>query len=547
MIQKVCLPFLFLVLFLLSGACTTKSDIDFQKYQAYRNKGDALFKTIQLDSAYYYYNLAKESLNESKDENHTYVLLQMANIQQHIGDFFGSEETVTEALTHTNDTIYKPYLYNMLAVAYDKQKKFDDALIYYKKAYATFKNSTAKAIAQNNIGLIYREKKQYYKAIAQLQPLLKNKYLKSDKDQMARVMDNLGYVQFKLDNAAGFSNLSGSLQIRDSLQDVIGSIASNLHMAEYFKDSDLSKSKAYATTALKLSKKVNSPDDERTSLKWLIESSDDKDIKKYFSVYTKIDDSLNLARNSAKNQFAKIKFDSTTALKNLEIEKANKALYLFLFIVAVGAAVLLFFWTRNSNSIKLRMVSYQTETRIAKTIHDELANDVFQAMSFAETQDLKDADKKESLLQSLDTIYTRTRNISQQNGEIPTDAKFGIALTDLLNSFNSDKVSVILNNKGIDWYGVKKESKIALYRVIQELMVNMKKHSQSSIVVIGFESKGNHIQFTYSDDGKGMLQPQNNKKGLHNVETRIDAIKGTVIFESETDKGFKAKITIPKK
>jgi len=546
MIHKVHLPFLYLLLLVFSLSCTRQAPNDLAKFQVLKTKGEGLYEKTKFDSAYYYYNLARESLNGSKDENHTYVLLQMGTIQQHIGDFFGSEETVTEALSHTKDTIYKSYLYNMLAVSYDKQKKFDDALIYFKKAQATSKNDTAKAIIQNNVALIYREKKQYHKAIALLEPLSQDKYLKPKKEEVARVIDNLGYTQFKSGNASGYANLSRALQLRDSLQDVLGSMASNFHMAEYFKDSDKAKAHHFAATALQLSKKINSPDDELTSLKWLIESSDAADAKKYVSDYFRIADSLNLARNSAKNQFAKMKFDSTTAQKNLEIEKANKALYLFLFIVAVGSAVLLFFWVRNRNRIKLRSITYQTETRIAKTIHDELANDVFQAMSFAETQDLKNSAKKEALLESLDNIYTRTRNISQHNSEIPTGQEFGAALTDLLNSFNSDKINVMINNKDIDWNTVKKESKITLYRVLQELMVNMKKHSQGTVAVIGFQDLGKIIEIKYSDNGQGAQMTSISKKGLQNVENRIRESKGAIIFDQETKRGFRVTITVPK-
>lgn len=547
MIHKVHLPFLFLLFALLLGSCTYKYDSDSTKFLALKTKGDtALNEKVQLDSAYHYYNLARESLKESKDENHTYILLQMATIQQHIGDFFGSEETVTEALSHSKDTIYKPYLYNMLAVAYDKQKKFDDALAYYEKAQATFRDDTAKAIAQNNIALIYREKKQYHEAIVRLQPLLHNRYLKPKKEEIARVMDNLGYAQFKSGNASGYANLTRALQLRDSLKDILGSMASNLHMAEYFKDSDKAKSHGFAIKALQLSKHVNSPDDKLVSLKWLIESSEDADIKNYASNYIRISDSLNVARNSAKNQFAKTKFDSTTALKNLEIEKTRKALYFFLFVVAVGSSALVILSIRNSNKNKLKTISYKTETRIAKTIHDELANDVFQVMSFAETQDLQDSAKKEALLESLDNIYTRTRNISQQNSEIPTGNDFATALTDLLNSFNSDKVNVMLNNKGIDWDTVKKESKITLYRVLQELMVNMKKHSQGSVAIIGLQDLSKNIEVKYSDNGQGANLTSVSKKGLQNVENRIKEIKGTVIFEQESSKGFRVTITVPK-
>jgi signal transduction histidine kinase len=77
-------------------------------------------------------------------------------------------------------------------------------------------------------------------------------------------------------------------------------------------------------------------------------------------------------------------------------------------------------------------------------------------------------------------------------------------------------------------------------------MVNMKKHSQCSLVVIAFESKKNTIEINYSDNGIGCPEMLNFKKGLQNAENRILSIKGTITFETETDKGFKAKMIIPK-
>ncbi len=73
-------------------------------------------------------------------------------------------------------------------------------------------------------------------------------------------------------------------------------------------------------------------------------------------------------------------------------------------------------------------------------------------------------------------------------------------------------------------------------------MVNMKKHSKASLVALSFSETKNKINISYTDNGLGT----NLKKstGLLNVENRISSIKGTIIFESEINKGFKVKITM---
>jgi signal transduction histidine kinase len=77
-------------------------------------------------------------------------------------------------------------------------------------------------------------------------------------------------------------------------------------------------------------------------------------------------------------------------------------------------------------------------------------------------------------------------------------------------------------------------------------MVNMKKHSEASLVAIGFKKDDKALNIQYSDNGVGHdLKAKQKSNGLLNVENRILSINGRVKFESEKGKGFKAKLKIP--
>jgi len=176
-----------------------------------------------------------------------------------------------------------------------------------------------------------------------------------------------------------------------------------------------------------------------------------------------------------------------------------------------------------------------------------LANDVFYAMTFAETQDLQNPIKKENLLDNLDKIYVRTRNFSKVNSPIETGECFEQNLKQMLNSYKSSSTEVIIKNGNpIDWAKVQTEKKIAIQRVLQELMVNMKKYSQGSFVVIGFDMEQNKLKIDYSDNGVGFSEKLILKNGLQNAENRIQAVNGILTFDSQTNKGFKARILVPK-
>ena len=59
--------------------------------------------------------------------------------------------------------------------------------------------------------------------------------------------------------------------------------------------------------------------------------------------------------------------------------------------------------------------------KISKKVHDEVANDVYHVMTKLETN----ASVKEDVLEYLEGIYNRTRDISKENSTIDVDEDFG--------------------------------------------------------------------------------------------------------------------------
>lgn len=113
--------------------------------------------------------------------------------------------------------------------------------------------------------------------------------------------------------------------------------------------------------------------------------------------------------------------------------------------------------------------------------------------------------------------------------------------------FNTISTNIIINNlDDVNWAILTDEHKINVFRVLQELLVNMKKHSHCRLAVLSFTSSKKTITIAYTDDGLG-VNPGNTgtTNGLQNMENRLKALKGTIIFESEQSKGFKAQISFP--
>jgi signal transduction histidine kinase len=219
---------------------------------------------------------------------------------------------------------------------------------------------------------------------------------------------------------------------------------------------------------------------------------------------------------------------------------------ILLFIFSIITATLLYYTIRLKHRKAKIIEVYNTERRISKKIHDELANDIFNVMSFAEAQDFTVPGKQEKLVQNLDAVYSKTRDISRENNSIDTSANFGDALKQMLGDYGSETVNVmVINHEVVDWESMSEDKKITLYRVLQEFMVNMKKHSMASIAAVKFTNAGKNIYVQYTDNGKG-LDPEKlfYKNGLQNAENRILSIGGSITFENTTN-GLKIVSTIP--
>ena len=335
-------------------------------------------------------------------------------------------------------------------------------------------------------------------------------------------------------------------------------ISSYYSISEYYKKKNLDLSLNYAHLAYQKATNVNNADDRLQCLGLLIERTSGNQSKKYSLLYLKINDSINKVRQKAKNQFAKIKYDSKKekeenlvlkAQKIIQTEQQKNRNLFFYFIVAMGivtTSFISYFLVAKNKREKIK-TTYDTETRISKKLHDELANDVYQTMAFAEKQDLSSANNKETLLSNLDTIYSRTRNISKENSNIETGIVFLANLKDMISGYNTDSINILINGfDTINWSSIENTKKITVYRVLQELLFNMKKHSKCSLVVLSFKKIKNDIQINYSDNGVGATFDKINlKNGLQNVENRILAIKGTVAFDTKSSKGFKVSFTFP--
>ncbi|MBW1297025.1 tetratricopeptide repeat-containing sensor histidine kinase [Aquimarina litoralis] len=529
--------------------------------KAYGKFGRYYYKQDKITEAYkhYYkslnlYKAIKDSIKVAKQ------LRSIADIEKSFGDFISSEATCFRALKYL-DTIQNPTqvaeLYQIIAITAREQEDYKNALKYNERAIQLTKSKAHRNVYKNTKGVIYQKMKKYYDAINVYEGLITDSLVITKPKEKARILSNLAFTKSKLNYNWAKKELLEALKIRKKEKDIKGLIASNIHLSKYHIGKNKDSALEYANKAYEISKELKSISSIVESLDLIIEI-ESKSLNQLLE-YKKISDSINSSNNLSKNQFARIRYETEEKEKEnliLKTENTQNALSLQKkeneSILYAGSGVLIlissffiFFYLQTKHRKEKILERHSTEKRLSKKLHDEVGNDVFYLMSQLQQETHRSANSANNeIIHGLDAVYHKVRDFSRDH-KIETGSEYGDELLSLLNSYGNQNIKVFTNTQKDDfWETVADYKKVELYWVLKELLTNMKKHSQATIVSVVITKEKKNIIVKYTDNGIGMdlNATQKHKNGLHNVENRIKDMKGTITFETKPQEGFKASI-----
>ena len=547
----------FLLLFILN--CSKVDSI------SEKNLGDYYYEKAEIDYYNKKYNSSFSLFNSSfqefiahkNPEKASRALAFQAIIQTIEGDYFGSEKTSTEALNLiqkskiSNDNLLVS-IYNQIALNKEYQKDFASSTFWYELAEKKNKDPYNSLVILNNIAVGFYEQGKYDKAIIILKKINSKKI--DSLELKARIIDNLSYVMFlKNKNYKAEKGLFVALKIREKEKDLWGQNASHAHLAKYFLEKNHEKSIYHSRKMFEIAKQLDSPDDQLEALQKLIALEPSEKSKFYFSKYQKINDSLQNARSKAKNQFALIRYETEkekteNAQNKIKILNRNIAL-LSLF----STIIISIFWYRKRKKQTEREKELlkqekeievkNTQLKFSKRVHDVVANGLYQTM--VEIQNIDNL-PKENILDKLENLYEKSRDISNENPQEKT-LNFSEKISEMLSSFSCEEIKVlIIGNSENYWKQLSEISKKELFYILRELMVNMKKHSLATAVVLKFEINKNIFSVKYTDNGVGIKDFEKKYgSGIQNTENRIAKINGDINFEKNPKGGLIVNMNIP--
>lgn len=193
--------------------------------------------------------------------------------------------------------------------------------------------------------------------------------------------------------------------------------------------------------------------------------------------------------------------------------------------------------------------------RIAKDLHDGVGQIMSAAKmnlsSFENDLQFKDEEQKlsfERIISLVDEGCKEVRSVSHQMmPNVLLKSGLGKAVAEFLDKIDQKVLKVNLHTEGLNEH-IEATTEIVLYRVLQESVNNVIKHSGASELDLSLIKDADGISATIEDNGKGFDSKNLSEKaglGLKNMKARVEYLKGTIDFDSSPGRGTLVAIHIP--
>jgi signal transduction histidine kinase len=552
----------------------------------------------QNDSAYFYLSKAlKYYSNLENLAQESYILMSIADLEYNEKDYTSSETNaikalrILENLPKTEDNLDNFWiLYNRIADISSELGRYEKSIEYHEKALEVtekMKNGFIDGIYTiNNLAFVYRQMKDYDKALELYESLLplRSEYEDDDPTFYALIINNIAYTKL-LSGDTDYDELLPTFykayQISEDFDDNVTKMAVTTDLSKlYLQKQQLDSAYKYAKETYDISKSLSANDYILEALLVLSETKDSEEGKAYLNEHIKLSDSLLNVERNVRNKFARIEFETD------KIEEENERMSqqrMWLLIVSSVLLVTLFLLyiiiTQRAKNKELQfekdqqkaneeiynlMLSQQDRVdearanekkRISQEMHDGILGRLFgtrlslDSLNFSEGKEA--VQNRSNYIKELKTIEDDIRKISH---DLNTDFVSGSGFMDIVSELIEKQAKAYqLKHEfeytdDVSWEMVSNKNKINIYRIIQESLQNIYKHANAETVKISFQLKNNVILLSIIDDGDGFDINKSKKGiGIKNINARVHDLEGSVRFDSKLNEGTTITIKIPYK
>lgn len=192
--------------------------------------------------------------------------------------------------------------------------------------------------------------------------------------------------------------------------------------------------------------------------------------------------------------------------------------------------------------------------RLARDLHDGLGGLLSGTkLHLTQLNNKVEGQTKQGLEKSINQIDGAVAELRKVAHNLMPDLLVNYGLKEALEEF-----AIRMSNDTLDIHieflsytgALSQEQQLLVYRIIQELVNNAIKHAEASQIIIQLVEEETDIVVTVEDDGKGFdINKIDLKKsaGFHNIQSRVQFMKGSLNVQAEENVGTSIEFTFPKK
>ncbi|MFZ1677670.1 MAG: tetratricopeptide repeat protein [Saprospiraceae bacterium] len=473
------------------------------------------------------------------------------------------------------DTVGIIKSYNNSGIIFSDLSKLDKAKTEYLtgiKFALLKKDSTGLIYLYNGLSNNYRAEEKYDSAIIFINRSIAISEIKHNQIDIQRGYSNLGATYFQMDEYGKAEEaLLKGMAIAEKQHINQSLVKIYYHLAEvYIKTKKYDLADQYAKKVMTIATAEHYPEDVMYAHELFYRNAKAQNhfdvAMKRLELYMVAKDSIFKAESSAR--IAEIETKYRTAQKDLELQKLSSAIdildknkkltqtrYIFISIgvLLLFLAIYLNKSMREMQREKRRREEYtagilfsrEDERKdLSRELHDHVGQNLVLLNQSLITGDIG---KSKELTQD---VLTDIRRVSRdlypwQIEKLGLDA----ALKDLIK--NTESLTSILMTYELDPLDkfVDRDRALQVYRIVQECLNNLVKHSNARSARISLHLMGDDLNLVIQDNGNGFdtkIQMNSTKSlGLMTLKDRIQSLKGKLEIESSEGKGSRFSFSFP--
>jgi two-component system NarL family sensor kinase len=208
----------------------------------------------------------------------------------------------------------------------------------------------------------------------------------------------------------------------------------------------------------------------------------------------------------------------------------------------------------NEELLKTRLeIKEETLNNVSQEIHDNVG----QMLTLAKVQlnliehngqgdKEKLAELKDTLSQAMIDLRNIAKNLNSEKIQVSSLSESVASQAGRIS--RTGIINITMSVEGTE-QKIDEQKKLILFRIMQEGLQNIVKHSKATQVHIAFNYTGSSLDITISDNGIGFdvdkMKGKSDGLGLQNIISRAALIGGSVAITSAADKGTNIQIITP--